>query len=285
MQQLRAVSELLHHPVGLQTTGDHNSRYLFIKVHEEHDLVLDGGEEVVFVDQLVHVFVAQPQRWSYAYLPRGDHNNHRGTQILKEQTLMDIPQPTMRVWLSFQQRLQGYMSGRRVTSSRRTLSRYLFIKVHEEHDLVLDGGEEVVFVDQLVHVFVAQPQRWSYAYLPRGDHNNHRGTQILKEQRVTSWSARGARPLMKNSVSNADTVVRSRAEAQETEGEGERLIESGVVAAWGSEGEKRCLSSPPVKTHASFLRPRILSAARRMMSVIDGVRPPSTHSELRTSGF
>ena len=35
--------------------------YLFVKVHEEHDLVLDGGEQVVFVDQLVNVFVPQPQ--------------------------------------------------------------------------------------------------------------------------------------------------------------------------------------------------------------------------------
>ena len=37
------------------------SCYLFIKVHEQNDLVLYGGEEVVFVDQLIHVFVPQPQ--------------------------------------------------------------------------------------------------------------------------------------------------------------------------------------------------------------------------------
>lgn len=35
--------------------------YLFVEVHEEHDLVLDGGEKVVFVDQLVNVFVPQSQ--------------------------------------------------------------------------------------------------------------------------------------------------------------------------------------------------------------------------------
>lgn len=35
--------------------------YLFVKVHEENDLVLDGGEEVVFVDELINVFVPQPQ--------------------------------------------------------------------------------------------------------------------------------------------------------------------------------------------------------------------------------
>lgn len=36
-------------------------------------------------------------------------------------TLTDVPQPTIRVTLSFQQRLQGYMSGRRLTSSLGTL--------------------------------------------------------------------------------------------------------------------------------------------------------------------
>lgn len=35
--------------------------YLFVKVHEEDDLVLYGGEEVVFVDQLVNIFVSQSQ--------------------------------------------------------------------------------------------------------------------------------------------------------------------------------------------------------------------------------
>lgn len=35
--------------------------YLFVKVHEEYDLVLDGREKVVFVDQLVNIFVPQSQ--------------------------------------------------------------------------------------------------------------------------------------------------------------------------------------------------------------------------------
>lgn len=35
--------------------------HLFIKVHEKNNLVLDGGEEVVLVDQLVNVLVPQPQ--------------------------------------------------------------------------------------------------------------------------------------------------------------------------------------------------------------------------------
>lgn len=38
------------------------------------------------------------------------------------------------------------------------LGLYLFVKVHEEYDLVLYGGEKVVFVDQLVNVFVPQSQ-------------------------------------------------------------------------------------------------------------------------------
>jgi hypothetical protein len=36
-------------------------------------------------------------------------------------TLMEVPQPIIRVTLSFQQRLQGYISGRRLISSRGTL--------------------------------------------------------------------------------------------------------------------------------------------------------------------
>jgi hypothetical protein len=35
--------------------------HLFIKVHEEHNLVFYGGEEVVFVDQLVNIFMLQSQ--------------------------------------------------------------------------------------------------------------------------------------------------------------------------------------------------------------------------------
>lgn len=35
--------------------------YLFVEVHEEHDLVLYGREKVVFVDELVNVFVPQSQ--------------------------------------------------------------------------------------------------------------------------------------------------------------------------------------------------------------------------------
>lgn len=35
--------------------------YLFVKVHEKNNLVLDGGEEVVFVDELVNVPVPQSQ--------------------------------------------------------------------------------------------------------------------------------------------------------------------------------------------------------------------------------
>lgn len=38
------------------------------------------------------------------------------------------------------------------------LSTYLFIKVHEEHYLVFYGGEEVVFVDELIDIFVSQSQ-------------------------------------------------------------------------------------------------------------------------------
>jgi hypothetical protein len=34
---------------------------------------------------------------------------------------MEVPQPIIRVTLSFQQRLQGYISGRRLISSRGTL--------------------------------------------------------------------------------------------------------------------------------------------------------------------
>lgn len=40
----------------------------------------------------------------------------------------------------------------------RSLCFYLFVKVHEENDLVLYGGEQVVFVDQLVNIFVPQFQ-------------------------------------------------------------------------------------------------------------------------------
>lgn len=40
----------------------------------------------------------------------------------------------------------------------RRLGFYLFVKVHEENDLVLYGGEQVVFVDQLVNIFVPQSQ-------------------------------------------------------------------------------------------------------------------------------
>lgn len=35
--------------------------YLFVKVHEKNNLVLYGGEKVVFVDQLVNIFVPQSQ--------------------------------------------------------------------------------------------------------------------------------------------------------------------------------------------------------------------------------
>lgn len=35
--------------------------YLFVKIHEENNLVLDGREKVVFVDQLVNIFVPQSQ--------------------------------------------------------------------------------------------------------------------------------------------------------------------------------------------------------------------------------
>lgn len=35
--------------------------YLFVKVHEENDFVLYGGEKVVFVDQLVNIFMPQSQ--------------------------------------------------------------------------------------------------------------------------------------------------------------------------------------------------------------------------------
>lgn len=37
-----------------------------------------------------------------------------------KQTLMEVPQPTMRVVLSFQHRLHGYMSGLRLTLSLST---------------------------------------------------------------------------------------------------------------------------------------------------------------------
>lgn len=49
---------------------------------------------------------------------RGSGERH--VEIEKHQTLMDVPQPTMRVQLSFQHRLQGYMSGLRLTLSRST---------------------------------------------------------------------------------------------------------------------------------------------------------------------
>lgn len=39
----------------------HLAFYLFVKVHEEYDLVLYGAEKVVFVDQLVNIFVPQSQ--------------------------------------------------------------------------------------------------------------------------------------------------------------------------------------------------------------------------------
>lgn len=35
--------------------------YLFVKVHEKNNLVLNGGEEVVPVDELVNVLVPQSQ--------------------------------------------------------------------------------------------------------------------------------------------------------------------------------------------------------------------------------
>lgn len=35
--------------------------YLFVKVHEEYNLVFYGWEKVVFVDQLVNIFVTQSQ--------------------------------------------------------------------------------------------------------------------------------------------------------------------------------------------------------------------------------
>lgn len=35
--------------------------YLFIKVHEKYNLVLYWREKVVFVDQLVDIFVSQSQ--------------------------------------------------------------------------------------------------------------------------------------------------------------------------------------------------------------------------------
>lgn len=35
--------------------------YLFVKIHEQDNLVLDGGEQVVFVNELVNIFVSQPQ--------------------------------------------------------------------------------------------------------------------------------------------------------------------------------------------------------------------------------
>lgn len=38
------------------------------------------------------------------------------------------------------------------------LANHLFIKVHEEHNLVFYGREEVVFVDQLVNIFMPQSQ-------------------------------------------------------------------------------------------------------------------------------
>lgn len=38
------------------------------------------------------------------------------------------------------------------------LDLYLFVKVHEKNNLVLDGGEEVVLVDELVNILVPQSQ-------------------------------------------------------------------------------------------------------------------------------
>ena len=38
-----------------------NDFYLFVKVHEENNFVLYGGKKIVFVDQLVHIFVPQFQ--------------------------------------------------------------------------------------------------------------------------------------------------------------------------------------------------------------------------------
>lgn len=35
--------------------------HLFVKIHEKDNLVFDGGEQVVFVDQLVNVLVPKPQ--------------------------------------------------------------------------------------------------------------------------------------------------------------------------------------------------------------------------------
>lgn len=35
--------------------------HLLVKVHEEDNFVLNGREEVVFVDKLVDIFVSQPQ--------------------------------------------------------------------------------------------------------------------------------------------------------------------------------------------------------------------------------
>lgn len=48
-------------------------------------------------------------------------------------------------------------AGRQLKTSLK-LDLYLFVKVHEENNLVLDGGEEVVFVDELVNVLVPQSQ-------------------------------------------------------------------------------------------------------------------------------
>lgn len=35
--------------------------YLFVKIHKQDNLVLDGGEEVVFVNELVNIFMSQFQ--------------------------------------------------------------------------------------------------------------------------------------------------------------------------------------------------------------------------------
>lgn len=48
-------------------------------------------------------------------------------------------------------------AGRQLKTSLK-LDLDLFVKVHEENNLVLDGGEEVVFVDELVNVLVPQSQ-------------------------------------------------------------------------------------------------------------------------------
>lgn len=47
--------------------------------------------------------------------------NDKIIQREKRQTLIEVPQPTMRVVLSFQHKLQGYMSGLRSALSRSTV--------------------------------------------------------------------------------------------------------------------------------------------------------------------